>query len=146
MKRRLMVLRVVSMAAVVSGALLGGAALAQRDVSPEGARTEPTQPDPAAGPRKTLLINVLLVDPDRPTSHQPAAGALVHVHGDDDSYKTNASGQVKVSVIPTDQVALQIKVIGANVCRLQGIPVPRGDQSVNVVIDKSPQGVCKRVD
>ena len=146
MKRRLMVLRVVLMAAVASSTLLGGAAVAQRDVSPEGARKEPTQPDPAAGQRKTLLINVLLVDPGKPLSRQPAARALVHVQGDDDSYETNESGQVKVSGISTDKVTLQIKAIGANVCRLQDIPVPGPDRAVNVLIDKSPKGACTRVD
>src|SRR5262249_19146572 len=94
----------------------------------------------------TLTVKVVLVDPAKQNDHQPAAKALVHIQdADEDPHETNEQGQVTLSGISKDKVTLQIKVIGAEVCLLRDIPVSGGDQTVSVLVEKSQNGMCKRL-
>jgi hypothetical protein len=44
------------------------------------------------------------------------------------------------------KVTLQIKVIGADLCRLRDVSVVSGDQVVSVLVEKSQHGKCKRAE
>jgi hypothetical protein len=131
-----------ALAAAVAAAALTGAAAAQRDVPAEGTKKETKQPDPGKGKRATLTIEVFVVDPEKKNERQPAEDATVSIVGIEDRYRTNDKGRTMRFEIATGKVALNIKVIGADLCKLQDVSVVGGDQVVKVLVEKSAAGKC----
>jgi len=130
-------------AAVISGMPAGGLTAAQREAQQEAAPKADVQVDTGQGKRLTLTVQVLLSDPAKKNDHEPAEDALVHIEGtQEEPYKTDEKGLVKLSGISTDKVTLRIKVRGADICRLQDIPVIGDDQVVTVLVEKTQEGKC----
>jgi hypothetical protein len=133
-------------AAFAAAALAGGAAAAQRDVPAEGTQKETKQPDPGKGKPATLTIEVLVVDPETKKERRPAEDATVSIVGIEDRYRTNDKGRTMRLEIATGKIALNIKVIGADLCKLQDVSVVGGDQVVRVLVEKTEKGKCRRLE
>lgn len=133
-------------AAFAAAALTGGAAAAQRDVPAEETKKETKQPDSEKERRATLTIEVLVVDPETKKERQPAEDATVSIVGIEDRYRTNDKGRTMRLEIATGKIALNIKVIGADLCKLQDVSVAGGDQVVRVLVEKSEKGKCRRLE
>ena len=134
----------VLLAAVVGALLVSGVTAAEREASPPGPTKAANQPESGKGKRGDLTVGIVLIDPNKTNDRRPAADALVHIEGSDDWYTTDDKGRAKLSEISTGKVTLQIKVIGAAICRLRDISVTGGDQLVNVLIEKAQDGKCWR--
>ena len=120
-------------AAVAVATLAVAAAAAQRDV-------------PAKERSGTLTIEVWVVDPETKNERQPVEGATVSIVGIEDRRRTNDQGRTTPWEIATGKIALNVKMIGADLCKLQEVSVVGGDQVVRVLVEKSPEGKCRRLE
>jgi hypothetical protein len=133
-------------AALATAALAGIAAAAERDVAAEATKKETKQPDSGKGKQATLTIEVFVVDPQKKIERQPAEDATVSIVGVEVRQKTNEKGRTVFVEIEPGKLELNIKVIGADLCKLQGISVAGGDQVVRVLVEKSDKGKCRRLE
>ena len=143
-RRRASVSAAAFLAAVVVVAPVSGVPASERNAATEESPKAVKSPDAEKEKRGALTVNVLLIDPDKKNKRLPAADALVRIEGSDDWYTTDDKGRAELSEIPTGKLTLQIKVIGAAICRLRDIPVTGGDQRVSVLIEKAQEGKCWR--
>ncbi|CAG9209319.1 hypothetical protein BCAR13_1840008 [Paraburkholderia caribensis] len=90
----------------------------------------------------TLMIEVRLLDPTKPETFQLAAGAIVRIEGEEDHYETDVNGHAKLLGISSKKVALQIKVVGVNICRVSDVPVTFSDRPLILLVEKSQNGKC----
>jgi hypothetical protein len=123
---------------------VSGVAAAQRDASVEEIPKPAKPADAGKGKHGTLTVGVLVIDPDKKSERLPAADAVVRIEGSEEWYRTDDKGRAKLSEIPAGKVTLQIKVIGAAICRLRDVPVAAGDQLLSVLIEKAQEGNCWR--
>lgn len=133
-------------AALATAALAGVAAAAERDVGAEPTTKAAKQPDSGKGKQATLTIEVFVVDPPKKLERRPAEDATVSIVGVEERQKTNEKGRTVFVEIAPGRLELNIKVIGADLCKLQNISVPGGDQVVKVLVEKSEKGKCRRLD
>jgi hypothetical protein len=95
--------------------------------------------------RGTVTVEVLSIESENDQKRRPVPGANVHIHGADDPQETNEKGRVRFSGVPTGELNLHIIVPHMEICRLSRITVSKGEQLIEVLVDKSQQGKCTRL-
>jgi len=132
--------------AAVTWAMVGNATGASHTVPANSVRTMADQPGAEKAGRGTVTVEVWLVDPEKGNERHPAANATVSIDGIEDRHRTNEKGRTTRFECAPGRVSLQIKVIGADLCKLRDVSVASGDQVVSVLVEKSPNGKCKRLE
>ena len=130
--------------AVVSMFIASFGYAAQQDSQPERTPRENIEADTQVEQRVTVMVEVHIIESENDRKPQLVEGARVHIQGDEDPRVTNAKGRVRFSGVSTGKLSIQIMVPGMEICRLSGINISKGEQLVEVLVDKSQEGKCTR--
>lgn len=94
---------------------------------------------PAAAQAKSLKVQVLFAE-SAAQSPKPVAGAVVRLHGSEQTFATNASGVAEVFGVLEGKPQLTVIVVNASICNL---PIKPAGGNLTVVVPKRGQGACR---
>ena len=97
-------------------------------------------PAPAKpGPAKSLKVKVLFLE-SAAAAARPVAGAVVRLHGSEQTFATNAAGVAEVFGVLEGKPQLTVIVVNASICNL---PIKPGSGALTVVVPRRGEGACR---
>ena len=138
--------RTVIIIAALGALLHCVAALAQADhkAEKEATKAHATPADHSKEKQRALLtVDVLSINRSTDTAPKPAQ-AIVRVDSVEEAQSTDDKGRAQMFV-QSKKVTLQIFVVGADPCDLRDVATTAADQTVRVIVDRSPppRAACK---